>query len=274
MGGSVIDILVLTDTHYEYLRPFSPRKTINMILSETDADLFVNLGDNSGKYALRIKDLAMDNSFPYLSVLGNHDVEGLSLDLITSRVNSFLSKEMSTQDRRIARKYGYGVFNTENTIFRPVVIDEKPSDLRMYISCVETSEGRVGIIYRHFPFFFNRGKENEMAIKTIHDYGLESLYILSGHLHKSSLQIEGQQKNISIENKQIPIFNVILPPFTRSEEEFYAGLYLVSILDDGSLKLVERYYKGTSVRNHSFGDVVTPGSLEQEIVKGELLVRA
>lgn len=275
MGNSSIDILVLTDTHYEYLRPFSPRRTIEKIASETDADVFVNLGDNSGKYAARIKDIALGNSLPYLSVLGNHDVRGLNLNLKALRVSNFLSEDLSVQDRKIARKYGYGVFNTEDTVFQPVVIDEKPSDLRMYISCINTSGGKVGVIYRHFPFFFSRGKENEMAIRTIQNYELDILYIVSGHLHRSFLRIEGQQRDIRIEDKQVPIFNVILPPFTRSENEFYAGLYLVSILEDGSLKLKERYIKGDSyVREKSFGHITELVNLEKEIVKGELLVRA
>ncbi|MCD6575547.1 MAG: metallophosphoesterase [Nanoarchaeota archaeon] len=269
MTDVALEVLAISDIHYEFL-PFSPKKTIERMVTTELPDVVVNHGDNSGKYGARVRQLMGD--VPYLSVLGNHDAIGLEINL-PSKPNKFLFGEMSVRDKRVARRYGYGVFNDKH-FFSPIKLDSKTSEFRMYISSIRTDIGNVGIIYRHYPFFFDKGRDVEIAVRTIQDYNLEALYVISGHLHMTSLRIKGIQKDIRIEDTKVPVCSIILPPFTRNDTEFYAATYKLEFLYDGSLNLRERYIKRGVVREKSFGNIFGEIDLETEIEKGELLVRA
>jgi len=268
MGSdSVLELIVVSDIHKEFLG-WDPIPTIDRVLSSTTGDLFVNLGDNSGD-ASRVLELANKHNLPYLSVLGNHDIIELNINSVNlSKRKKFFSQEIEKREIKKIRKNGYGLFNNGEMKIKPI------SDYRMYYTIIDTENGNVGVIFRHFPFYFERASDMEYATRLIYSFELTTLYIVSGHLHSSNLNIEGKQKDIKVSNKEVPIFGVVLPPFTKGEQDFYAGIYKLSFLSNGVLKINELYLKNNTFKSKSFGKIDEVANYGMEIARGELLVRA
>lgn len=271
---SALDVLVVSDIHRELL-PVNPAKTIERIVSESDADFFVNLGDNSGDYALEVKRIAEENEFPHVSVLGNHDARDLKLKSFKfSRDKIFKDffHQMPIEEKTLIKKSGYGAFKVDR-FFAPMF------EFQAYFIKIESETGPIGMLFRHFPYYFERDPIEKEVSELVCNNRLSALYIVSGHWHRENLCIEGKQKELRVGSKEVPIFAVVLPPFTKGCEEieakkkvdYYAGLYNISMLENGALQLKEVYFQKSSVRSRDFNTPWQVSNYKLEIAKGDLL---
>lgn len=279
---AVLDILAVTDIHNEHL-PVEPSKTIEKIVEKSDDDFFVNLGDNSGEYNLEIKKIAEDCNFPFVSVLGNHDVRELDLPSFEVKRQKYFSNffdcKITSAEKTIIKKNGYGAFNVEK-YFAPLF------DHRAYYIRAKIDTGNVGLLFRHFQYYFEKDPINKQITELVCNNNLNTLYIVSGHRHRASLSVECKQYDLYTNKKEVPIFNVVLPPFTlgidqekvgklgKNKTICFAGLYSLHLLENGALKMEEVYLKNKTVKTKKFEPIKNIQNIQNEIAIGDLLVKA
>lgn len=304
-GGIAFEGNIFSDTHADfYLNnnkniDFDERallglkKTLEELLF--GAHTVVNLGDNSGIYSRDIYEsveLNEENN-SYVSILGNHDARKLNInELIKSDVDKFYEEKLEQISLRKIERTKYGLFGDAKKEFEPVRVNGLESNFRIYSTTIDTDEGKVGVIFRHYPFHFNRKKELDIAYNLIEDEKLSALYLVAGHWHHQNyISIYSKQKNFEHSEENVPITGIVLPPFTIGRPDknvsgeprflnyndicFYASIYHMKILNDGSLVLNQRYYKNKSVKERNFGelklDSLENNSLERHIAWGELI---
>ncbi len=271
MGQDVaLEFLVISDIHREYL-PWSPTKTIGSILrycSVDDLDFVLNLGDNSGRYSIGVRN-AVDYvlGVPYVSVVGNHDVNFLDLNNFKfSSVSQFYTVQLNRRDRRKLRKGGYGVFG------KGADVEEKVC-FREYYTIVEGDNVRVGLLFRHYPFNFNREFDREQVYSLVKEENVDEVLTITGHRHASNIVIEGMQKDLRFHYRVIPVYQIITAPFTLDRDgTFNGGMFRVRVYGDGSLGLSEILVKGSVVRERTFQIGDPPLSVVEEVDRGNLVV--
>lgn len=279
--NSLLELLAVTDIHNEHL-PVNPSKTIEKIVSKSNSDFFLNLGDNSGEYNLKIKKIADDYDFPFVSVLGNHDVKELGLSSFDRNrkefFRNFFECTPNPTEKTIIRKNGYGVFDVEK-FFVPLF------DFRAYFMRAKTDIGNIGFLIRHFQYYFEKDPINKQITELVCNNNLSTLYIVSGHRHRANLSVECKQYDIFTNKQEVPVFNVVLPPFTMGIDKekmqkpdkgktiCYAGLYNLQLMETGALKLEEVYLRGCVVKTKKFEPITKIKNIQNEIAVGDLLVK-
>ncbi len=288
MGVEIIfESNIFSDMHADfYLNGCNKNKNFNkkslVILKDTleellfGTDAVINLGDNSGKYSEDIYESVMSNSEndSYISILGNHDVNKLNIQEINiqetskSNIEKFYEKKLNDVSLKKIIKNKYGLFGKAHKEFETVNVDGRESNFRIYAKTLNVDEGKIGLVFRHFPFDFERAKEKRIAYDFIKEEKLSALYFVAGHWHHQNyVSTKSNQKKFEHSDEKIPITSIVLPPFTIGHADknvigepkfrpyndicFYASVYHMRILEDGSLLLNQRYYKNKSVKENN-----------------------
>ncbi len=277
MVESVLDIGFFSDIHAKISRKDAV-PTLEKILSVSEFDFVVNGGDNEGKYARKITNMAKRESIPFVSVLGNHDLKELKKTIKNEYriVDSYYKKgDINFYNQNIQGlsptldKWGYGIFGPKkNTRFVHSL-----ADYLMYYLVVETNAGDIAVSVRHYPIYFNKQQDINMLKRIKRQYpDVKIIYALGGHTHSRILNIETQELNLS--GEMVPVVSIVLPPFVLNENEVIGGIYTPSILDDGSLMICERYIKKEEVYETVLGTQIGDGfGAPVTVVEGELIAR-
>lgn len=272
-GGlmELLSVSVFGDVHSNLIKR-SPYPTIEALVDGTNSDLIFNLGDNSGK--------AVKLDAPYVSLLGNHDVSELKKEVGESKLSATYyrgkaNSKFFTQDltpfEGILRKWNYGVFADRQT----VRFIHELSEFREYYIIVNTYEGDVALMFRHYPFYGNDyGLSQLKGIKKEYD-DVKAIYTIGAHLHRDYLSIAVE--DIFLYDKMIPVVQIVLPPFTQKKCNVIAGMYNFKILSDGSINISENFVKSGVIKEVSLvGHKSNKSSklkknIKKEIAWGELI---